>query len=92
MISFVDVTKWVQADYRETQLTNVKVGDPAELRIDQYPGQLIRGKVLEIAPATGNFTKVVHRIPVKIARASHGLELSLLEHAEAWVEAPTACL
>ncbi len=80
VISFVDVTKWVQANYRETQLTNVKVGDSAELRIDQYPGQVIRGKVLEIAPAsgsqfallppdnaTGNFTKVVQRIPVKIA-------------------------
>ena len=80
VIAFVDVTKWVQANYRETQLTNVKVGDPAELRIDQYPGQVIHGKVLEIAPAsgsqfsllppdnaTGNFTKVVQRIPVKIA-------------------------
>jgi membrane fusion protein (multidrug efflux system) len=80
VISFVDVTKWVQANYRETQLTNVKVGDPAELRIDQYPGQVIRGRVLDIAPAsgsqfallppdnaTGNFTKVVQRIPVKIA-------------------------
>jgi membrane fusion protein (multidrug efflux system) len=80
VISFVALTKWVQANFRETQLTNVKVGDPAELRLDQYPGQLIRGKVVEIAPAsgsqfallppdnaTGNFTKVVQRIPVKIA-------------------------
>jgi membrane fusion protein (multidrug efflux system) len=80
VISFVALTKWVQANFRETQLTNVKVGDPAELRIDQYPGQIIRGKVVEIAPAsgsqfallppdnaTGNFTKVVQRIPVKIA-------------------------
>jgi len=79
VISFVDLTKWVQANYRETQLTNVKVGDPAEIRIDEYPGQVIRGKVVEIAPAsgsqfallppdnaTGNFTKVVQRIPVKI--------------------------
>ena len=79
VISFVDVTKWVQANYRETQLTNVKVGDPAEVRIDAYPGQIIRGKVVEIAPAsgsqfallppdnaTGNFTKVVQRVPVKI--------------------------
>jgi membrane fusion protein, multidrug efflux system len=70
----------VQANYRETQLTNVRVADPAELRIDEYPGQLVRGKVVEIAPAsgsqfallppdnaTGNFTKVVQRIPVKIA-------------------------
>jgi membrane fusion protein, multidrug efflux system len=80
VISFVDVTKWVQANYRETQLTNVKVGDSAEVRIDQFPGKVFRGKVLEIAPAsgsqfallppdnaTGNFTKVVQRIPVKIA-------------------------
>src|SRR5215471_4598498 len=80
VISFVPLTKWVQANYRETQLTNVKVGDAAELRIDQYPGRVFSGKVLEIAPAsgsqfallppdnaTGNFTKVVQRIPVKIA-------------------------
>jgi membrane fusion protein (multidrug efflux system) len=80
VISFVDVTKWVLANYRETQLTNVKVGDPADVRIDAYPGKLIRGHVVEIAPAsgsqfallppdnaTGNFTKVVQRIPVKIA-------------------------
>jgi membrane fusion protein (multidrug efflux system) len=80
VISFVSGMLWVQANYRETQLTNLKIGDPAELRIDQYPGQVIRGKVLEIAPAsgsqfallppdnaTGNFTKVAQRIPVKIA-------------------------
>src|ERR1700722_13979268 len=36
VISFVALTKWVQANFRETQLTNVKVGDPAELRIDEY--------------------------------------------------------
>jgi|HubBroStandDraft_6_1064221.scaffolds.fasta_scaffold00610_4 membrane fusion protein (multidrug efflux system) len=80
VIAFVALTKWVLANYRETQLTNVKVGDPADVRIDAYPGQLLRGKVVEIAPAsgsqfallppdnaTGNFTKVVQRIPVKIA-------------------------
>src|SRR5712675_501568 len=80
VISFVALSKWVQANYRETQLTNVKVGDPADLRIDEFPGQLFRGKVVEIAPAsgsqfallppdnaTGNFTKVVQRVPVKIA-------------------------
>ena len=80
VISFIALTKWVEANYRETQLTNVNVGDRAELRIDEYPGQVFRGKVIEIAPAsgsqfallppdnaTGNFTKVVQRIPVKIA-------------------------
>ena len=79
VLSFVANTKWIQGNYRETQLTNMKVGDPAEIRIDAYPGQVIRGKVIEIAPAsgsqfallppdnaTGNYTKVVQRVPVKI--------------------------
>lgn len=80
IVTFVAETKWIQGNYRETQLTHMKVGDPAEIRIDAYPGKEVRGKVLEIAPAsgsqfallppdnaTGNFTKVVQRIPVKIA-------------------------
>ena len=80
VLTFVAETKWIQANYRETQLTHMKVGDPADIRIDEYPGQVARGKVLEIAPAsgsqfallppdnaTGNYTKVVQRIPVKIA-------------------------
>jgi membrane fusion protein, multidrug efflux system len=80
VIPFVDATRWVAANFRETQLTNVKTGDVAEVRVDVYPGQVITGRVLEIAPAsgsqfallppdnaTGNFTKVVQRVPVKIA-------------------------
>ena len=79
VIAFVSNIKWVQANYRETQLTNVKAGDPAEVRIDEYPGKVFHAKVGEIAPAsgsqfallppdnaTGNYTKVVQRIPVKI--------------------------
>src|ERR1700747_3144514 len=79
VITFVSNIKWVQANYRETQLTNVKVGDSAEIRVDKYPGLTIHGRVLEIAPAsgsqfellppdnaTGNFTKLVQRITVKI--------------------------
>jgi membrane fusion protein (multidrug efflux system) len=90
VLTFVAETKWVQANYRETQLTNMKVGDPAEIRIDQFPGKVFRGKVLEIAPAsgsqfallppdnaTGNFTKVVQRIPVKIAFDDANLANSL---------------
>ena len=80
VIAFVSNNKWVQANYRETQLTNMEVGDPAELRVDSYPGRAFSGKVIEIAPAsgsefallppdnaTGNYTKVVQRIPVKVA-------------------------
>jgi membrane fusion protein, multidrug efflux system len=80
VIPFVDNVRWVAANFRETQLTNFKIGDPAEIRIDVYPGKVLKGRVLEIAPAsgsqfallppdnaTGNFTKVVQRVPVKIA-------------------------
>ena len=79
VVTFVSETKWVVANYRETQLTHMKVGDPAEIRVDAYPGHTLRGKVLEVAPAsgsqfallppdnaTGNYTKVVQRVPVKI--------------------------
>ncbi|HUN64317.1 MAG TPA: HlyD family secretion protein [Candidatus Sulfotelmatobacter sp.] len=80
VLAFVPDTKWIEANYRETQLTNMKVGDPAEISIDAYPGKKLSGKVVEIAPAsgsqfallppdnaTGNYTKVVQRVPVKIA-------------------------
>jgi membrane fusion protein, multidrug efflux system len=90
VIPFVDRIKWVQANYRETQLTNMKGGDPAEIRVDAYPGKSFRGKVIEIAPAsgsqfallppdnaTGNYTKVVQRIPVKIAFDDESVATSL---------------
>ena len=80
VIPFVANTRWIQANFRETQLTNIQVGDPVEIRIDVYPSERLRGKVLDIAPAsgsqfallppdnaTGNFTKVTQRVPVKIA-------------------------
>jgi len=79
-VTFVADTKWVQANYRETQLTHMKIGDPVEIRVDAYPDHVLRGRVQEIAPAsgsqfallppdnaTGNYTKVVQRVPVKIA-------------------------
>ena len=80
VVTFVAENKWVMANYLETQLTHIKIGDPAEIRVDEYPGHTLHGKVLEIAPAsgaefallppdnaTGNYTKVVQRVPVKIA-------------------------
>jgi membrane fusion protein (multidrug efflux system) len=72
-------TVWVVANYKETQLTRVAIGEPADITVDSFPGVTIHGKVDSIAPAsgsqfsllppdnaTGNFTKVVQRIPVKI--------------------------
>src|SRR5262249_62313113 len=80
VMPFVENIRWVAANFRETQLTNIKVGDSAEIRVDVYPGKVFEGTVLEISPAsgsqfallppdnaTGNFTKVVQRVPVKIA-------------------------
>ena len=79
VISLVDNTIWVQANYEETQLANVARGDGAEITVDTFPGVVLRGHVEEIAPAsgsqfallppdnaTGNYTKIVQRIPVKI--------------------------
>ncbi len=79
-VSLVNGDVWIQANYKETQLTNIQKGDVADIRIDTFPGVVLHGKVIEIAPAsgsqfallppdnaTGNFTKVVQRIPVKIA-------------------------
>jgi membrane fusion protein, multidrug efflux system len=70
---------WVIANYKETQLTHVVIGQGAEIRVDTFPGVVISGSVEAISPAsgsqfsllppdnaTGNFTKVVQRIPVKI--------------------------
>ena len=70
---------WVIANYKETQLTHVAIGQRAEIRVDTFPGIVISATVDSIAPAsgsqfsllppdnaTGNFTKVVQRIPVKL--------------------------
>jgi membrane fusion protein, multidrug efflux system len=70
---------WVVANYKETQLTHMAVGQEAEIRVDTFPGHTLRGHVQSFAPAsgaefallppdnaTGNFTKVVQRIAVKI--------------------------
>jgi membrane fusion protein (multidrug efflux system) len=79
VISLVENTIWVQANYKETQLRNVTRGDEAEVTVDAFPGIVLRGHVEELSPAsgsqfallppdnaTGNFTKIVQRIPVKI--------------------------
>jgi membrane fusion protein (multidrug efflux system) len=71
---------WVTANLKETQLSHVRVGDPVEFEVDAYPGKKFSGKVESLSPATGarfsllppdnatgNFTKVVQRVPVKIA-------------------------
>ncbi|WP_257169844.1 HlyD family secretion protein [Bradyrhizobium sp. SRS-191] len=71
---------FVIANYKETQLTHVAPGQPVDVTVDSFPGETLHGRVERIAPAsgsqfallppdnaTGNFTKVVQRIPVRIA-------------------------
>src|SRR3979490_1622368 len=71
---------YVVANYKETQLTDVHEGQAVDIAVDMFPGQVVHGHVDSLAPAsgqefallppdnaTGNFTKVVQRIPVRIA-------------------------
>ncbi|WP_421729391.1 HlyD family secretion protein [Brevundimonas sp.] len=71
---------WVVANMKETQMRDIRVGQPVELSIDALGGQVLRGHVERISPATGsefsvirpdnatgNFTKVAQRVPVRIA-------------------------
>ena len=70
---------WVVANYKETQMTRVRIGQSARVTVDAFPGNVLHGHVDNWSPAsgaqfsllppdnaTGNFTKVVQRIPVKI--------------------------
>ncbi len=70
---------YVVGNFKETQLTHVRAGETVEISVDTYPGVTLRGRVDSLAPAsgqefallppdnaTGNFTKVVQRVPVKI--------------------------
>jgi membrane fusion protein, multidrug efflux system len=79
LIDLVQSEVWVQANFKETQLTNMRVGDTADVRVDTFPSRVFHGKVEQLSPAsgsqfallppdnaTGNFTKVVQRVPVKI--------------------------
>ena len=79
VIDLVQSEVWVQANFKETQLANMRVGDKADVRIDTFPSRVFHGKVEQLSPAsgsqfaflppdnaTGNFTKVVQRVPVKI--------------------------
>ena len=76
---FVPDEVWIVANYKETQLTGMRPGQPVEFRIDAYPDRKLTGRVDSVQPgsgtafsllpaenATGNFVKVVQRVPVKI--------------------------
>jgi membrane fusion protein (multidrug efflux system) len=79
MFSIVQYDVWVVANFKETQLADIVPGQPADISVDAYPGRHITGKVQSIQNgtgsrftllppenATGNYVKIIQRVPVKI--------------------------
>lgn len=83
LLSIVKTDSWVVANFKETQVAKMAIGQPVEVRVDAYPGITFRGRIDSLQPgtgavfsllppenATGNFVKVVQRVPVKIVMQS----------------------
>lgn len=81
---------WVEANFKETELTLMEVGQPVEVEVDTYPGHLFKGHVESISPATGsefsilpaqnssgNWVKVVQRVAVRISLDHDAAEVAL---------------
>ncbi|MFN6563305.1 MAG: HlyD family secretion protein [Nostoc sp. ChiSLP01] len=79
LMAIVDNQNWIVANFKETQLENMRPGETVEIKLDAFPHHSFVGRVDSISPAsgaqfallppdnaTGNFTKIVQRIPVKI--------------------------
>ena len=79
LMMFVPDQVWIVANYKETQLADMRPGQPVEFTIDAYPSRKLTGHVASVQPgsgtafsllpaenATGNYVKVVQRVPVKI--------------------------
>ncbi len=91
LMSVVPVASaYIVANFKETQLTDVRKGQAVDIDVDMFPGHVVHGHVDSIAPAsgqefallppdnaTGNFTKVVQRIPVKIVLDGHNANVEL---------------
>ena len=79
MTSLVSTEMWVIANFKETQIANMKEGDPVEIVIDAFSGTTVKGRLATLSPAsgsefslippenaTGSYTRVTQRVPVKI--------------------------
>lgn len=79
LLAVVEGHPWVEANFKETQVARIHPGQKVSLTVDAIPGKTFRGKVISIAPASGrqfallpadnasgNFTKIVQRLPVRI--------------------------
>jgi membrane fusion protein, multidrug efflux system len=92
LLSLVPLSRvYVTANFKETQLTHMRPGQLAEVLVDAYPGLALEGRIESFAPAsgaqfsllppdnaTGNFTKIVQRVPVRIALPANAALTGLL--------------
>jgi membrane fusion protein (multidrug efflux system) len=82
---------WVDANFKENQLAHMRPGEPVRIKADVWPGQVFHGRVASLAPATGaefsvlppenatgNFTKIVQRVPVRILLEGEAATLGAL--------------
>jgi len=90
---------WIVANFKETQLVNIRPGQRARIAVDGYPDQILDGVVDSLAPgsgsafsllpadnATGNFVRVVQRVPIKIRFAANPLQGRLVPGLSARVD------
>lgn len=88
LMALTEPAPWIVANFKETQLPRITSGQPVEITVDALPGQVLTGRVDSLAPAsgaqfallppdnaTGNFNKVVQRVPVKITLDPESLSI-----------------
>ncbi|WP_183558897.1 HlyD family secretion protein [Mucilaginibacter sp. SP1R1] len=80
--------KWVIANFKETQVAQMCVGESADIEADAYPGKIFKGKIVSLSPATGssfslsppdnatgNYVKIVQRVPVRIKLTDNKVDI-----------------
>jgi membrane fusion protein (multidrug efflux system) len=100
LVSASDV--WIEANFKEDQLTHMAPGQEAAVKIDSYPGRIFRGRVASVSPgtgsqfsmlppenATGNWVKVVQRLPVRIELPSAERDVAMHAGLSATVDVDT---
>lgn len=87
-----DTDKWVVANYKETQIKDMKIGDEVKIIADAYPNKEFKGTIISLSPATGssfsllppdnstgNYVKIVQRIPIRIRVDGSRKEINVLK-------------
>nr|WP_067054558.1 HlyD family secretion protein [Mucilaginibacter sp. L294] len=87
-----ETDKWIVANYKETQIANMHIGDTVKFVADAFPGREFKGTIISLSPATGssfsllppdnstgNYVKIVQRVPVRIRVDAEKQQLGLLK-------------